>query len=95
MTEKPTSGVISRRRMLSLLGLAAIVVPAMGLTVSDAEAQQTSAQTGTPAAPQTGTERRQERRTGRVRRRVARRKARRKGRAERRQLRRGGTQQGM
>src|SRR5205085_2019333 len=43
-----------------------------------------------PAAPVTGTERRQERRTGRVKRRTGRRAARRKGRAERRELRREG-----
>src|SRR4051795_6019791 len=81
--------VISRRKALSLLGLAtlSLTVPATVLTVSDAEAQ---AQQPTPAAPTTGTERRQERRTGRVKRRTRRRTARRKGRAERRELRREG-----
>jgi hypothetical protein len=83
------SEVIPRRRALSLLGLATLVValPASVLTVSDAEAQ---AQQPAPEAPETGTERRQERRTGRVRRRTGRREARRKGREERRELRRGG-----
>jgi len=77
------SGVISRRKALSLLGLATLglTVPATVLTVSDAEAQAQQ------PAPVTGTERRQERRTGRVKRRTARRAARRKGRAERRELR--------
>jgi len=85
------SEVISRRRALSLLGLAALglAAPTSLLTVSDAEAQQ-SAAPAAPAATMTGTERRQERRTGRVRRRVERRKARRKGREERQELRTGG-----
>src|SRR3984893_1322045 len=92
MSEKIASEVISRRRALSLLGLAALslAVPTV-LTVSDAEAQQ-------PAPPpdaQTGTERRQERRTGRLERRLTRREGRRTrrevrraGRSERRELRR-------
>src|SRR3954470_20321223 len=81
--------VISRRKALSLLGLAtlSLTLPATVLTVSDAEAQ---AQQPTPATPTTGTERRQERRTGRVKRRTRRRTARRKGRAERGELRRDG-----
>ena len=81
------SEVISRRRALSLLGLAALglAVPTTVLTVSDAEAQQPA-----PTAPMTGTERRQARRTHRVSRRVGRREARRKGREERRELRKGG-----
>ena len=79
------SGVISRRKALSLLGLATLglTVPVTVLTVSDAEAQ---AQQPAPAAPMTGTERRQQRRTGRVKRRTGRRAARRKGRAERREF---------
>ena len=81
------SEVISRRKALSLLGLATLglTVPATVLTVSDAEAQ---AQQPAPVAPKTGTERRQERRTGRVKRRTGRRAARKKGRAERGELRR-------
>ena len=84
--------VISRRKALSLLGLAtlSLTVPATLLTVSDANAQ---AQQPAPAAPMTGTERRQERRTRRVRRRVYRQKARRKGREERRELRRTGSEE--
>ena len=91
---KLKSEVISRRRALSLLGLATLVlaVPGTVLTVSDAEAQ---AQQPAPEAPVTGTERRQERRTDRVRRRTGRRAARRKGREERRELRReGGEEKG-
>jgi hypothetical protein len=91
---KLKSEVVSRRRALSLLGLATLVlaVPGTVLTVSDAEAQ---AQQPAPKAPETGTERRQERRTGRVRRRRGRRAARRKGRGERRELRReGGEEKG-
>src|SRR6266576_542780 len=86
------SGVISRRKALSLLGLATLglTVPATLLTVSDAEAQ---AQQPAPAAPVTGTERRQERRTGRVKRRTGRRAARRKGRGERSELRRKGEEE--
>ena len=88
MSEK--SEMISRRKMLSLLGLGALslAVPGTLLTVSDAEAQQTAPQApaSTPTAPQTGTERRQARRT----RRVSRRAARRKGRKDRRDLRRTG-----
>jgi hypothetical protein len=85
------SGVISRRKALSILGLATLglTVPATLLTASEAEAQTQ------PAAPETGTERRQERRTGRVKRRTGRRAARRKGRKERRELRReGGEEKG-
>jgi hypothetical protein len=66
---------MSRRKSLSLLGLAAalgLAAPSMLLTVSDAEAQ-----TG-------GMERRQQRRTGRT----ERRQDRRTGRTERRQERR-------
>ncbi|SDS43799.1 hypothetical protein SAMN05444158_2057 [Bradyrhizobium canariense] len=92
---KLNSTVISRRRALSLLGLATLVLalPGTVLTVSDAEAQ--AQQPAAPEAPVTGTERRQERRTGRVRRRTGRRAARRKGREERRELRReGGEEKG-
>jgi len=81
MTGKITSEMMSRRRVFSLLGLAAalgLAVPTTVLTVSDAEAQTA------------GTERRQQRRTGRT----ERRQERRTGRTERRQERRtGGTQQ--
>jgi hypothetical protein len=97
MSEKIKSEVISRRRALSLLGLAAafgLAVPPTVLMVSDdAEAQYTAPPAAPPAAPQTGTERRQERRTQRVKRRVERRKARKKGRKERRELRRNGSEE--
>jgi hypothetical protein len=89
--------VISRRKALSLLGLAALAMPCTVLTPSDAEAQQPTVAQATPPAtpppsgqpgvqpgPQTGTERRQERRTGRT----ERRQERRTGRTERRQERR-------
>jgi hypothetical protein len=92
---KLKSEVISRRRALSLLGLATLVlaVPGTMLTASDVEAQ--AQQPPAPEVPVTGTERRQERRTGRVRRRTGRRAARRKGREERRELRRkGGEEKG-
>ncbi len=91
---KLESEVIPRRRALSLLGLAPLLLalPATVLTVSDAEAQ---AQQPAKEAPETGTERRQERRTNRVKRRTGRRAARRKGREERRELRgKGGEQKG-
>ena len=80
MSKTVKSEVISRRRALSFVGLAALslAVPTV-LTVSDAEAQ-TAAQPAAPTAPMTGTERRQERRTGRA----ERREARQKGREERR-----------
>jgi len=90
---------LSRRKIFSLLGLAAassVVLPSAILTVTDAAAQQSAppqpsapSPFGQPATPQTGTERRQERRTRRVKRRKARRTARQKGRAERRAVRRG------
>src|SRR3954452_18991458 len=95
MTEKITAEIISRRRALSFLGLAAmsLAVPSTLLTVSDAEAQQPSPTekppTTAPATKQTGTERRQERRTSRVKRRTARKT----GRSQRRQLRRKGTKE--
>jgi hypothetical protein len=81
--------VMSRRKALSLLGLATmgLTIPATVLTVSDAEAQAPQV---VPAAPTTGTERRQDRRTNRVKRRTRRRAARRMGRAERGELRRRG-----
>ena len=63
------SETISRRKALSLMGLAAafgLAAAPTVLTVSDAEAQ-------TAAAPTTGTERRQERRTARTERRQVRR----------------------
>jgi hypothetical protein len=104
VTERNETETISRRRALSVLGLAALslaIAPTV-LTVSDAEAQQPSTTpgqnppTGTGTNPQTGTERRQERRTGRSERRqqrrterTERRKKRRTARTERRQTRRG------
>ena len=94
---KLNSEVVSRRKALSLLGLATLglTVPATVLTLSDAEAQQQPAPGAAPStAPETGTERRQERRTSRTRRRTGRRAARRKGREERGELRRGGGAEG-
>jgi len=93
---KLNSEVFSRRKALSLLGLATLglTVPATVLTPSDAEAQQAAPGTAPSTAPETGTERRQERRTGRTRRRTGRRAARRKGREERGELRRGGGAEG-
>ncbi len=78
MGEEIKSEMMSRRRVFSLLGLAAalgLAVPATVLTVSDAEAQTV------------GMERRQARRAGRH----ERRQERRTGRHERRQERRTGT----
>ena len=75
MSEIIISEVISRRRALSLVGLAAalgLAAPAVVLTASDAEAQTS------------GMERRGERRTGRH----ERRQGRRTGRTERREERR-------
>ena len=80
MSEKIKSEVISRRRAVSLLGIAASLVlatPATVLTVSDAEAQTA------------GMTRRQARREGRRERRETRREARRAGRETRRAVRRG------
>jgi hypothetical protein len=76
------SEMISRRKALSLMGLAAafgLAAAPTVLTVSDAEAQTV------------GMERRQERRAGRH----ERREARRAGRHERREVRRTGTTTGM
>ena len=87
MTEKIESELISRRRALSLLGLAAafgLAVPPTVLTVSDAEAQYTAPAAAPAAAPQTGTERRHERRAGRHERRHERRAGRHERRHERR-----------
>jgi hypothetical protein len=75
MSDKIKSEMMSRRRVFSLLGLAAALgfaVPTTVLTVSDAEAQTA------------GMERRQDRRAGRT----ERRQERRTGRTERRQQRR-------
>jgi len=85
MSEKIKSEVLSRRRVLALLGLTALslTVPTV-LTVSDAEAQQATP----PAGAETGTERRQERRTRRTERRQERRTRRVKRRMERREERR-------
>ena len=80
MSETIKSEAISRRRVFSLLGLAAAlasVVPTTILTVSEAEAQ-------TP-----GMVRRQERREGRRERRQERREGRRERRETRRAVRRG------
>ena len=79
MSDHITSETISRRKLLSVLGLGlALAVPTATLTVSEAEAQTT------------GMTRRQDRRTGRH----ERRDDRRTGRTERRDARRtGGTQQ--
>jgi hypothetical protein len=91
MSEKIASETISRRRALSVLGLAALSValPSTMLSISRVNAEQASPPAQTPTtAPKTGTERRQERRTRRVRRRTARRT----GRAQRRKLRSTGTE---
>ena len=77
------SETISRRKALSLIGLAAafgLAAAPTVLTVSDAEAQ-------TAAAPTAGTERRQERRMTRTERRQERRMARAERRQERRMAR--------
>jgi hypothetical protein len=82
------SETISRRKALSLMGLAAafgLAAAPTVLTVSDAEAQTAAAPTA--AAPTAGAERRQERRAARHERRQERRTAR----TERRQERRTGT----
>src|ERR1700747_1786483 len=90
------SEMISRRKALSLMGLAAAfglaAAPTL-LTVSDAEAQTTAAPTAaapTAAAPTAGMERRHGRRVARTERRQERRIAR----TERRQVRRTGTASG-
>ena len=83
MSGKIKSEMISRRRALSLLGLAAalsLAVPSTVLTVSEAEAQQAAP----PASEKTGMERRHERRKHRRERRHERRKHRRERRHERR-----------
>jgi hypothetical protein len=81
--------MISRRRVFSLLGLAALslAVSPTVLTVSDAEAQPSTQnpQAGTTTTPQSGTERRQERRAGRTERRQERRTGRTERRTERRE----------
>ena len=85
------SETISRRKALSLMGLAAAFGLAAGptvLTVSDAEAQTPAAPTAT--APTAGMGRRQERRAARH----ERRQERRTGRHERREVRRTGTTTG-
>ena len=84
------SETISRRKALSLMGLAAafgLAAAPTVLTVSDAEAQTAAAPTATaPAAtaPTAGMERRQQRRAGRHERREVRRTARHERRQERR-----------
>jgi hypothetical protein len=98
MSEKIELEVLSRRSMLSILGVAALslAVPAV-LSVSDAEAQQPTPPATTTAPPLTGTERRQERRIERTERRqerrtrrMERRLTRREGRRTRRAVRREG-----
>ena len=93
MSESSEPKQVSRRNALALFGYAAVfglvTTPAI-LTVSQAEAQTTTAP-ATPTtpptdAPKSGTERRQERRTGRT----ERRQERRTGRTERREQRRTG-----
>ena len=90
------SETISRRKALSLMGLAAafgLAAAPTVLTVSDAEAQTTAAPTTaapTATAPTAGMGRRQTRRMARTERRQVRRTAR----AERRQVRRTGTTTG-
>ena len=82
MTESETE-MISRRSAFSILGLATLglAVPAAVLTVSDAQAQSSTA---APPAPETGTERRQQRRTDRQQGRQERRTERQENRQERR-----------
>jgi hypothetical protein len=80
------SEVISRRKALSILGLAAVsslVAAPTVLTVSDAEAQQPATGTTPPAGGTPGTTRRQERRTERTERRQGRREQRHERRTER------------
>ena len=87
MSEIIKPEVISRRRALSLLGLAAafgLAVPPTVLTGSDAEAQYTTTAPAPATAPQTGTERRHKRRTARHERRQERRTGRHERREERR-----------
>ena len=90
------SEMISRRKALSLMGLAAafgLAAAPTVLTVSDAEAQTAAAPTATAptaTAPTAGMERRQQRRAGRH----ERRDERRTGRHERREVRRTGTTTG-
>ena len=92
------SEMISRRKALSLMGLAAafgLAAAPTVLTVSDAEAQTAAAPTA--AAPTAGMERRAARHERRQERRMARterRQARRTGRHERREVRRTGTTTG-
>lgn len=96
MSENIKSEMISRRRALSLMGLAAALclsVPPTLLTASDAEAQAAPPPTTPPAAtppvaPKTGMERRYERRKHRRERRYERREHRRERRLERRRRRR-------
>ena len=92
------SEMISRRKALSLMGLAAafgLAAAPTVLTVSDAEAQTPAAPTA--AAPTAGMERRAARHERRQERRMARterRQERRTARTERRQVRRTGTATG-
>ena len=91
MSERSEPKQVSRRSALAFLGCAAtlgLVAPSSVLTVSQAEAQATTAP-ATPTTPPTdtpksGTERRQERRSGRTERRQERRTGRTERRLERR-----------
>jgi hypothetical protein len=98
MSEKIQLELLSRRSVLSLLGIAAlsVTVPTV-LSISEAEAQQPTPPATTTAPPLTGTERRQERRIERTERRqerrtrrMERRLTRREGRRTRRAVRREG-----
>jgi len=94
MGERSDSKRVSRRKVLGFFGDAAVfgvvASPAI-LMVPRAEAQTTTTTPATPspAAPMSGTERRQQRRTGRA----ERRQERRTGRAERREARRTGREE--
>ena len=98
MSEEIKTDLLSRRKVLALLGLTtlSLTVPTV-LTPSDAEAQQPTPPTAAPPGAQTGTERRQERRIRRTERRqerrtrrTERRLTRREGRRTRRAVRREG-----
>jgi len=98
MSEEVKTNALSRRKVLAFLGLTtlSLTVPTV-LTPSDAEAQQPTPPTASPAGAQTGTERRQERRIRRTERRqerrtrrTERRLTRREGRRTRRAMRREG-----
>jgi hypothetical protein len=86
--------IISRRKALSMFGLAALGLAISPVVLPGSDAQAQTSTTPNPQAPQTGTERRtnrterrQERRTERTERRQERRTARTKRRTERRSAR--------